>query len=47
MICCLTPPCAPFDRCLEENAFNYDRALQVFNQLKLENKVPPEAFLPA
>lgn len=34
-------------KCLQENAFNYDRSLVVFNQLKLEGKVPAEAFVPA
>ncbi|XP_043204068.1 nuclear RNA export factor 1-like isoform X1 [Amphibalanus amphitrite] len=34
-------------KCLQENSFDYDRSLLVFNQLKVEGKVPPEAFLPA
>jgi len=32
-------------RCLEENAWNYDRSTKVFQDLKVEGKVPPEAFV--
>ena len=36
----------PFSRqCLDENAWNFDAALQVYQQLKAQGQIPPAAYL--
>lgn len=36
----------PYARqCLEENGWNYDAAVMVYQQLKAQGQIPPAAFL--
>lgn len=34
-----------FFRCLEENAWDFNKSAAIFTQLKAQNQIPPEAFI--